>query len=240
MQGWTYASITNMGILSWCNHNSVYFRIGIFIISLVPFIHAFSSWYLDELGINPFEALMSISGITAFSFLGLTLCITPFRRWFRFMAEKLKANYGKRLSDWNFLIRSRRMLGLFCFFYTTLHGIVYLYFEINLDWQELLFDLYSRYFITFGMVAWCIGFVLAITSPINIRKKLGKYWRRIQRGIYLMAILAMLHLWMVAKLPSYFEWFSFLIIFILLGHRLVTVINKRSDRFKDDGLETNR
>ena len=93
---------------------------------------------------NPFEYLMNYTGHGAMIAFVLTLSITPLRSWLSWFAKRMSYSYGKRLSDWNFLIYNRRMLGLICYYYACLHGFIYCYFELDFDWYELWFDAASR------------------------------------------------------------------------------------------------
>ena len=229
-----------MSPFRWINTHHTWFRAGIFCISLAPAAYLFSRLLTDNLGFNPFETLIATTGITALVFLCLTLAITPSRRWLSFAAIQLRLSYGKRLSDWNFLIRSRRMLGLYCFFYACLHAGVYVYYEMDFAWSEIVIDIRERNFLSVGLLAWLVAFVLAITSPSVVQRNMGIYWRKLHRGMYLLSVLAILHLYLEAKLLSAREWWFSAVIAILLGHRLLVMLVRQWRRQNDDGLVSQR
>lgn len=136
----------------------------------------------DQLGTNPVEALSHRTGDWSLRFLLLTLAVTPVRR----------------LTGWNGLQRFRRMLGLFAFFYVSLHFGVYLIFDQFFDLSAILADVVKRPYITVGFAAFVLLIPLAATSTNRMIKRLGRNWQRLHRLVYLIAILGVLHyLWLV-------------------------------------------
>ncbi len=136
----------------------------------------------DQLGADPVKGLIHKTGISALNLLLITLAITPLAKFF------------KQTS----LIKLRRMLGLYCFAFATLHLSNYLLFDLQFDWQNLLEDIVERPYITVGFLAFSLLFCLAITSPIAIRNRLRKRWQTLHNTIYLIAILVLLHfIWSV-------------------------------------------
>jgi sulfoxide reductase heme-binding subunit YedZ len=136
-----------------------------------------------ELGANPIESITHHTGDWSLRFLLITLSITPLRR----------------LLGWNWLLRFRRMLGLFTFLYAFLHFGTYLVLEQFFDFQAIAEDIIKRPYITVGFAAFLLLIPLAVTSTNAMVKRLGgRNWQRLHRLVYLIAILAVLHyLWLV-------------------------------------------
>lgn len=155
----------------------------LFLACLAPL--AYYAWGLqtDTLGANPIEAVTRGLGDWALNFLLITLSVTPLRK----------------LSGWTWLGRLRRMLGLFVFFYATLHLSTYLWFDQFFDWVAIAKDIWKRPFITVGMLCFALLLPLAATSNgFALRKLGGRRWQALHRSVYLIGMLAVLHYsWMV-------------------------------------------
>ncbi len=154
----------------------------VFLASLLPLV--WISWlaWQGALGANPVEALSHRTGDWSLRFLLLTLAVTPARRW----------------TGWNRLQQFRRMLGLFAFFYVSLHFAVYLIFDQFFDWTAIVADVAKRPYITIGFAAFLLLIPLAITSTHGMMRRLGRNWQRVHRLVYLIAILGVLHYaWLV-------------------------------------------
>lgn len=138
---------------------------------------------VDALGANPIEAINRYLGDWALRFLLLTLAITPLRI----------------LSGWHEIVRWRRMLGLFTFFYALLHVTSYTVLDQQFHWQEIFKDVLKRPFITVGFVSFVLLIPLAVTSTNAMVRRLGgRRWRNLHRLVYVIAIGAVLHFfWMV-------------------------------------------
>jgi len=136
-----------------------------------------------SLGANPVETVLHSLGTTALNLLLITLAVTPLRR----------------LTGMNWLVRLRRMLGLFCFFYLSLHFLTYALLDLQLAWGELLVDIALRPYITVGMLAWLAMIPLAITSTQKMQRRLGRNWIKLHRLIYPIAILGVVHFFWQAK-----------------------------------------
>lgn len=229
-----------LSFLRWLSRHESYFRFCVFILSLLPGCILFSDWIKNSLGFNPFEALMNRSGFWAVFFIILTLSLTPLRRWLGFLCKVCKLRFGKRLADWNFLIKSRRMMGLFGFFYASWHMLIY--FHLELDWDAVFFidDIADRAFVFYGFISWLLLLLLAITSPLFIRRHMGRQWRRLHRAMYLLSILVVVHALLEAKLGIVQPRVYAGIVSILLLHRVLVVIIKRWSRPDDTGLEAER
>ncbi len=156
------------------------------------------------MGVNPVETLSHRTGDWSLRFLLLTLAVTPLRR----------------LTGWNGLIKFRRMLGLFAFFYVCLHFGVYLIFDQFFDWASIVEDVAKRPYITVGFAGWLLLIPLAVTSTNGMTKRLGRNWQRLHRLVYLIGTLGVLHyLWLVkADIAEPLLYGG--ILGVLLGYRL--------------------
>lgn len=154
----------------------------VFALSAAPFLWlAFRAWS-GRLSVNPIEDITLTTGIWALRFLVLSLAITPVRR----------------ITGWNRLVQYRRMLGLFAFFYATLHVATYVVLDLFFAWDLILADILKRPFITAGMVAFVTMVPLALTSTRGWIRRLGRRWQLLHRLVYLSAIAAAVHyLWKV-------------------------------------------
>jgi len=154
----------------------------VFLLCLVPF--GLLAWRTlnGGLGANPVEAVLHFTGSWALRLLLVTLAVTPLRR----------------LSGQRWLVRFRRMLGLFAFFYAVLHVTAYLVLDRALVWEDIVTDLTKRPYIVVGFIAFLLLIPLAVTSTRGWVKRLGRYWLTLHRAVYAIAILAVLHfLWLV-------------------------------------------
>lgn len=152
----------------------------LFIAAGMPFLRLVIFTITDQLGANPVEFITRNTGDWTLYFLCITLAVTPLRRF----------------TGWNWLVRLRRMLGLFAFFYASLHFLTFLWFDHFFDVAEMLKDVVKRPFITVGFGAFVLLIPLAATSTNAMIKRLGgKRWQLLHRLIYLIAPLGILHYW---------------------------------------------
>jgi len=152
----------------------------LFVLSLLPFLRLAVFVFLGRLGANPIEFITRNSGDWTLYFLCITLAITPLRR----------------LTGWNWLIRLRRMFGLFSFFYVVLHFMTFFWFDHFFDVQEMWQDVLKRPFITVGFIAFVLLIPLALTSTNAMVRRLGgKRWQWLHRLMYLILPLGILHFW---------------------------------------------
>ena len=159
----------------------------------------------EVLGANPIETIIRDLGNWALRFLLITLTITPLRK----------------LSGMNWLLRLRRMLGLFAFFYALLHFNIYLGLDQSYDWAEIAKDILKRPFITIGMLTFALMIPLAITSNAAAIKALGgKAWQKLHQLVYVLAICAVLHYWWLVKLDTTQPAIYAALLTLLLGIRL--------------------
>lgn len=226
--------------MRWFNEHEGRFRAGVFAASVIPGGSLYYEYLNDKLGINPFAELIERSGFWAVVYLLITLSVTPLRRWLTWLSKQLKASYGKRLSDWNYLIKSRRQVGLWSFFYASVHLFIYMHFE--LDWwiEDLWLDVSERYFISLGILTWIGLVLLALTSPDKIRRAMGKNWRRLHRLMYALSILGVLHIALEAKPNEFTHYWYIVITCVLLGHRIIVSQLNRFRRKDDTGMPSYR
>ena len=151
----------------------------VFVLALVPLLRMVYLTLTGQL-VEPLEFITRGTGDWTLYFLCFTLAVTPLRR----------------LTKWNWLIKLRRMLGLYMFFYGLLHFMTFLWFDHFFDVQEMWKDVLKRPFITVGFIAFVLLIPLAVTSTNAMVKRLGgKRWQWLHRLIYVIAPLAILHFW---------------------------------------------
>lgn len=157
-----------------------------------------------SLGANPIEELLHDLGRWGLKFLLITLLVTPLRRW----------------TGWNWLVRFRRMLGLFAFFYIMLHFLVYAVLDQGLDMAAIVEDVIKRPYITLGMMGLLLLIPLAVTSTRAMMRRLGKSWQKLHRLVYVIAILAVWHFYWQVKLDTLDASIYALILAFLLATRV--------------------
>ena len=198
-----------------------------FAAALVPFAHLLWRGFNGDLTADPLVEITNETGIWTLRFVVITLAITPIRR----------------LSGWNTMIRFRRMLGLFAFFYGALHFLTYLVGDrfASLDfpdgfvaWSTLINlmasiweDVAKRPFITVGFIAFVSMIPLALTSTAGwIRRLGGRNWQRLHRLIYLTAIAGVTHYWWKVKADTLHPLIYATLVALLLGYRLARSFNR--------------
>ena len=185
----------------------------VFVLCLLPFAWLAYAAFADALGANPAEALLRSTGDWTLRFLCLVLAITPLRQMLNLPV----------------LARFRRMLGLYVFFYACLHLLCYAWFDMGLEWADIVADIPKRPFILVGFAAWAILLVLAATSPKFMLRALGgKRWQWLHRAVYAVAPLAVLHFfWMRAGKNNFAEVAVYAaILAALLVYRALRAIKK--------------
>ena len=182
----------------------------VFVLGLLPAAYSsFQVWMLQSggvhyLGADPARELVLIQGQWAIHFLILTLLVTPVRQ----------------ITGWIQIARLRRMLGLFTFFYASLHLAAYSALLLELDFSSVGIELVERPYITVGFLAWLLLLPLALTSTNRMVRMLGQNWRRLHRIVYAIALLGVAHVFWLAK-SSYFDAFIYgSLLVILLVYRL--------------------
>lgn len=180
-------------------------KILIFINSIVPLGLLAFDGFRGNLGANPVEYFLRTTGVLTLVFLLITLAVTPLRKM-----------YG-----WNSLVKFRRMLGLFAFFYGFLHLITYSIFDKSFNISAIVGDVWQRPFIAVGMLAFFLLIPLAITSTNGMIKRLGgKNWAKLHKLTYLISILGVIHFWMIVKSDLKYPFLFAFILAILLGYRI--------------------
>ena len=185
----------------------------VFALCLLPCAWLFYAALTDGLGANPAEALLRSTGDWTLRFLCIVLAVTPLRQ----------------LIGWTALARYRRMLGLYVFFYACLHLLCYAWFDMGLEWSDIVADIPKRPFILVGFTAWAVLLVLAVTSPKAVLKALGgKRWQWLHRTVYVVVPLALLHFfWMRAGKNNFTEVAVYAVILAaLLACRAVRAMKK--------------
>jgi len=208
----------------------------LWLFSLGPSAYIVISLVRDDMTANPFEFLTQQTGHWAMVFFMLSFAITPLRRWLRFWASFRKWTFGKRLADWNFLVYNRRLLGLCCFYYASMHLYIYLYYELGFDWGELYFEITERVFISLGLVGWLLLLLLALTSPDAMQKKLKKNWRRIHKLVYWVVPILLGHLILEAKFMQWYLWVYLFLLITLSLHRLAVRYLPALQNMADNGM----
>ena len=187
-------------------------KVVVFALSLAPFLWIGWKTYRGELTANPVEFYQHQTGDWTLRFLVFTLCITPLRRIFN-LPE---------------LIRFRRMLGLFAFFYVSLHFLTYLGPDQSFSFSGMLKDVAKRPFITVGFAAFLLLIPLALTSTAGwIRRLGGKRWQMLHRAVYASAVLGVIHYYWLVKSDIRKPLFYGALVAILLAWRLWSWIAKK-------------
>lgn len=155
----------------------------IFVAALIPAATLIVDAFRGTLTANPIDYITDRTGDWALRFLMITLCVTPLRR----------------ITGWNPIIKLRRMLGLFSFFYATLHFLTWSVLDWFFDVRSMADDIVKRPFITLGMATFLMLLALAVTSTAASVRRLGRKWTQLHRLIYVASITALTHFWMVGK-----------------------------------------
>ncbi|MBR0568514.1 sulfoxide reductase heme-binding subunit YedZ [Azoarcus sp. L1K30] len=156
----------------------------LFLLCLIPAAQLVLGWRADQLGANPIETITHATGSWTLRFLLITLAVTPLRR----------------LTGLHWLVRLRRMLGLFAFAYGVAHFAIYLWLDQFFDWAAIAKDILKRPYITVGFTALVLMVPLAATSTNAAIKRLGgRRWQALHRSVYAIAIFGVLHYWWLVK-----------------------------------------
>lgn len=180
-------------------------KVVVFINAVVPLILLLWDLYRKQVGANPLEYVTRTTGMLTLVFLMLSLAITPVRK----------------ITALNWLIKFRRQIGLFAFFYGFLHLTTYVWFDRLFNLRSTLSDIAQRPFIAVGMFAFVLMLPLAITSTDRMIKKLGgRRWSRLHRLIYVAGAAGVLHFWLLVKSDTRLPLTFGFILLLLLGHRV--------------------
>ena len=183
-----------------------------FCAALIPAAQLASRAYTGNLTANPIEYITHATGDAAVMLLVITLAVTPLRR----------------LTGWNELIRLRRMLGLFSFFYACLHLLTWAVVDKFFDVQTMIVDVFERPFLTIGMVTFLLLLPLAITSTAGMIRRLGRRWQQLHRLVYVAATTAVIHFWWGVKADIREPRLWALALCVLFGFRLWWMLRARA------------
>lgn len=186
----------------------------LFIACLIPFAQLAYGFYTDDLTANPIEYITRFTGSWALIILITSLAVTPLRKIF----------------GWNALIKFRRMLGLFAFFYAVLHFLTYMVLDHFFDFQAIVKDIFKRPYVTAGFTSLVLMIPLALTSTAAMIRRLGKRWQQLHRLVYIAAAAGVLHFYWLVKSdirrPAQYG----AVLALLLGVRLVYALLPRASK----------
>ncbi len=179
-------------------------KVIVFLLCLIPAANLALGWQNDALGANPIETLSRASGEWTLRFLLISLAVTPLRRY----------------TGLHWLIRLRRMLGLFVFAYATSHLLSYVWLDQFFDWRAIARDILDRPFITVGFSAFVLLIPLAATSnTFALRRLGGRRWQALHRSSYGIAVLGVVHFWWLVKADVFTPFIYAFVLAVLLGLR---------------------
>jgi sulfoxide reductase heme-binding subunit YedZ len=184
----------------------------IFAAALIPAAALIADAWRGNLTANPIEYITHTTGDWAIRFLIITLAVTPIRR----------------ITGWNPIIQLRRMLGLFSFFYATLHFLTWFVLDWFFDVRQMAEDVAMRPFITLGMATFLMLLALALTSTQKSIRRLGRRWTQLHRLIYVAACTALLHFWLARKTVVPQFQVLLLVAVVLLGFRAWWTLRTRT------------
>ena len=181
-----------------------YLKFSVFILSSIPFLVIFYKIIFNKLGPEPVKEITHFTGEWTLIFICLTLSMSPL----------------KRFTNWNKWVSFRRMLGLFVFFYATLHLLTYIGLDYRFDWSPILNDVVKKKYIFIGFAAWVLLLPLVITSSQKMVSLLKNNWKKLHRLIYVIAIFGSLHYIWLSKTIFFKPLIYFIIILVLLALRI--------------------
>jgi sulfoxide reductase heme-binding subunit YedZ len=177
---------------------------------LAPFLLLLNDAVNDQLGANPIEALHFGFGDWALRFLYIGLALTPI----------------KTITGQNWPIRFRRMMGLFAFFYASLHFLVFIVLDLSLSWEAFKDEVPKSPYILMGLLTYSLLIPLAATSTKKMQKRLGRRWVKLQRLVYVAGLTALVHYFWLVKLDYTEPLIYALVISILLVIRIAVYFRK--------------
>jgi sulfoxide reductase heme-binding subunit YedZ len=200
-------------------------KIVTFGLCLLPFVQIIAATFNLaglSLGANPVEEIIHRLGLWGLRLLLLTLAITPLRQ----------------LTGMNWLVRLRRMLGLFSFFYILMHFLSYALIDQHLDLSAIIEDILERPYITLGITALTLMFPLAMTSTNRMMKRLGRKWQQLHRFVYLIATLGVWHFYWQVKKDVLEPLVYAGLLALLLGFRIIHRRRQLRRRMVAEGLRS--
>ena len=181
-----------------------FLKLLVFVNALVPLTLLLWDVYQKRAGANPVEFMTRTTGMLTLIFLMITLALTP----------------ARKVTGANWIVKFRRMLGLYAFFYGTLHLITYVWFDRFFNLRNIFSDVRQRPFIAIGMAGFFLMLPLAVTSTKQMIKRLGgKRWATLHRLVYLAGVAGVLHFWLLVKSDTRLPLTFGFILFLLLGYR---------------------
>jgi sulfoxide reductase heme-binding subunit YedZ len=184
----------------------------LFALCLAPLARLGWLGWTDGLGANPIEFITRHLGTWTLNFLLVTLAVTPLRH----------------LTGWHWLLRLRRLLGLYAFFYAALHFMTYLWLDQFFDWASIVKDIAKRPFITAGFAAFVLLIPLAATSNAAMVRRLGgRRWTQLHRTGYAIAIIGVVHYWWLVKKDITLPLLYAVVLGALLGFRALRLAKER-------------
>ena len=181
-----------------------YFKPSIFILSTIPFLVIIFKIFFNKLGPEPVKEITHFTGEWTLIFICLTLSMSPL----------------KKLTNLNYWVKIRRMLGLFVFFYASLHLFTYVGIDYRFSWQPIFDDVVKKKYIFVGFAAWVLLIPLTITSSQKMMLLLKQNWKKLHKLIYVIAILGSLHFIWLSKTIYFKPLFYFVLITVLLALRI--------------------
>jgi sulfoxide reductase heme-binding subunit YedZ len=184
---------------------STWLKPSVFLVCLVPLGQLAYRAYNADLGANPIDTITRFTGSWALIFLLSSLAVTPLRR----------------ITGWNELIKFRRMLGLYAFFYALLHFSTFVGLDHFFDLNRIAKDIVKRPYVTAGFTAFVMMIPLALTSTARMIRRLGKRWQQLHRLVYFAAIAGVIHFYWLAKADISRPVQYGIVLTLLLGYRLL-------------------
>ena len=181
-----------------------YFKPSIFVLSTIPFLIISYKIIFNKLGPEPVKEITHFTGEWTLIFICLTLAMSPL----------------KKLTNLNFWVKGRRMLGLFVFFYASLHLLTYVGIDYRFSWQPIFDDVIKKKYIFVGFAAWLLLIPLTLTSSQKMMLLLKQNWKKLHRLIYVIAIFGSLHFIWLSKTIYFKPLIYFVIITVLLFLRI--------------------
>ena len=181
-----------------------YFKPSVFILSTIPFLIIIYKIFFNKLGPEPVKEITHFTGEWTLIFICLTLAMSPL----------------KKLTNLNFWVKGRRILGLFVFFYASLHLLTYVGIDYRFSWQPIFDDVVKKKYIFVGFAAWLLLIPLTLTSSQKMMLLLKQNWKKLHRLIYVIAIFGSLHFIWLSKTIYFKPLIYFVIITFLLFLRV--------------------
>lgn len=190
-----------------------YSKVPLFFILAFPALWlSYQAFFAPQLlGADPAKALLEQTGLWSIRMILLALAITPLRI----------------LTQQNYLIQYRRMTGLFAFFYAVLHFLVYSVLLLELDFARITLEIVQRPYIVVGFLALLLYMPLAITSTKGWQRRLKRNWVKLHKLVYLIGILAVVHMTWLKKIGLYDTWPYALALIVLLGIRILHYLRQK-------------